>query len=101
MDLPLFTITIPSKTGAYMAVGKPILMAVRGDAADLVKVAKAGICCAPESPKEIAKAALELFAMSEFDRKQMGANGREFYERELSIKVGAERFERLFLASIP
>lgn len=101
MDLPLFTITIPSKTSAYMAVGKPILMAVRGDAADLVKVAKAGICCSPESPKEIAKAALELFAMSEFDRKQMGANGREFYERELSIKVGAERFERLFLASIP
>ncbi len=33
---PLFCITIPSKTQAYLAFGKPILMAVRGDAADLV-----------------------------------------------------------------
>ena len=99
-DDPLFEITIPGKTSAYMAIGKPILMAVRGDAADLVKVAKAGICCTPESPKEIAETALELFAMSEFEKKKMGANGQEFYERELSIKVGAERFERLFLASI-
>ena len=28
----LFEITIPSKTQAYMAAGKPILMAVKGDA---------------------------------------------------------------------
>src|SRR5205823_13152285 len=33
---PLFSITIPSKTQAYMASGKPVLMAVRGDSADLV-----------------------------------------------------------------
>ena len=35
-DDPLFRITIPSKTQAYLAAGKPILMGVRGDAADLV-----------------------------------------------------------------
>lgn len=99
-DDPLFRITIPSKTAAYMAVGKPILMAVRGDAADLVKAAKAGICCVPESPKEIAKAVLELHTIPDSERKQMGANGREFYEREISIKVGAEKFERLFRGSI-
>ena len=99
-DLPLFAFTIPSKTSAYIAVGKPIIMAVRGDAAELVQAARAGICCAPESPQDIARAALELFAMSECDRKQMGANGRDFYESELSIKVGVEKFERLFSASI-
>lgn len=33
---PLFEITVPSKTQAYMAIGKPLLMAVSGDAADLV-----------------------------------------------------------------
>ncbi len=36
-DDPLFSITIPSKTQAYMAAGRPILMAVRGDAAAMVK----------------------------------------------------------------
>src|SRR3546814_18059001 len=33
---PLFAITIPSQTQAYLAVGKPILMAVDGYAADLI-----------------------------------------------------------------
>ena len=32
-DDPLFRITIPSKAQAYLAVGRPILMAVAGDAA--------------------------------------------------------------------
>jgi colanic acid biosynthesis glycosyl transferase WcaI len=40
---PLFAITIPSKTQAYMAMGRPILMAVESDAADLVNRAHAGL----------------------------------------------------------
>ena len=51
---PLFEITIPSKTQAYLAAGKPILMAVGGDAADLVENAQAGVRCAPEDPDAIA-----------------------------------------------
>ncbi len=33
---PLFNITIPSKTQAYMASGKPVLIGVSGDAAELI-----------------------------------------------------------------
>jgi colanic acid biosynthesis glycosyl transferase WcaI len=40
---PLFSITIPSKTQAYMAAGKPILMAVDGDAAELVVRSQCGV----------------------------------------------------------
>ena len=48
-DLPLFRITIPSKTSAYLAAGRPILMAVGGDAADLVRQSGAGrLLCAGE-----------------------------------------------------
>ncbi len=35
-DDPLFRITIPSKTQTYLYMGKPIIMAMPGDAADLV-----------------------------------------------------------------
>src|SRR5262249_34860356 len=35
-DLPFLATTIPGKTQAALASGRPILMAVRGDAADLV-----------------------------------------------------------------
>lgn len=99
-DDPLFEITIPSKTTAYMSVGRPILMAVRGDAADLVKSSNAGICCAPEDPVGIAKAVLNFCAMPTLEREQMGTNGQDFFERELSLKVGTERFERLFHCAI-
>ena len=95
-DKPLFKITIPSKTAAYMAVGKPILMAVSGDAADLVRLANAGICCEPESSAEIANAVFKFYAMTDSQRKEMGLNGQQFYEREISIKAGVERFESLF-----
>ena len=97
---PLFEITIPSKTQAYLQVGSPILMAVRGDAAALVKAANAGICCAPENPEEIAKAVMYFHAMPKMEREQLGDNGREFYQRELSLKVGTERFDRIFLATV-
>jgi glycosyltransferase involved in cell wall biosynthesis len=96
-DNELFRITIPSKTQAYMVAGRPILMAVRGDAADLVKRADAGICCSPEAPEEISEALLALHAMPQADRERLGANGLTFYERELSLSAGVGRFEELFL----
>ena len=95
-DKPLFEITLPSKTQAYMAAGRPILMAVRGDAADLVRTADAGVCCAPENPEELAQAALSFYAMPKSERERMGENGRKFYQRELSLKIGAEKFDQLF-----
>jgi glycosyltransferase involved in cell wall biosynthesis len=95
-DAPLFEITIPSKTAAYMFAGRPVLMAVRGDAADLIRAAQAGVCCEPEAPEALAKTVLEVHAMTHLEREQMGQNGRRYYEREISLRVGAEKFERLF-----
>jgi len=93
---PLFQVTIPSKTQAYMAVGKPLLMAVEGDAAELVQKAEAGLIAIPEDSKSIARAALDLEAMSKKDRQIMASNGKMFYEQYLSLKVGAQSFGILF-----
>ena len=59
-DDPLFRITIPSKTQAYLAAGRPILMAVHGDAADLVRRACSGVVCEPGNPHSIAEAVKKL-----------------------------------------
>ncbi len=93
---PLFTITIPSKIQAYMAVGRPILMAVDGDAADLVKDAGCGVLAESENPEAIADAALTLYAMSSAERDAMARRSREYYQSHLSLKVGAGRFGALF-----
>ncbi len=93
---PLFRITIPSKTQAYMAAGRPLLMAVAGDAAELVQRSGAGVTCPPQDPAALAAAVKDLSERGREELELMGARGRAFYERELSLRVGVERFEEVF-----
>jgi len=93
---PLFEITIPSKIQAYLAIGRPILIGVPGDATDMVQKAGAGIPFIPEDPVSLGKAIEELLALSQADRQQMGDRGRSYYRDFLSIAVGTHRFTRLF-----
>jgi colanic acid biosynthesis glycosyl transferase WcaI len=99
-DDPLFRITIPSKTQAYLATGKPILMGVLGDAADLVTRARSSVVCEPGNPHSIAGAVKELVDTSGERLAEMGRAGRAFYERELSVSVGVDKFDRVFKAAI-
>lgn len=92
-DEPLFAITIPSKTQAYLRAGRPILMGVRGDAADLIEQAGAGIVFPPEDAAGLAAAVRRLASTPVAQREAMGARGRSFYEEELSLDVGAARFD--------
>jgi glycosyltransferase involved in cell wall biosynthesis len=94
---PLFEITIPSKTQAYMAIGKPILMAVGGDAAELVLRAGGGVVAESENAASIADAAAALAEADITERKAMGDRGRKFYFENLALDIGARSFESLFL----
>jgi glycosyltransferase involved in cell wall biosynthesis len=71
-------------------------MAVRGDAADLVKQAGAGFCCPPEDPGAIAECVERLYKMTRKQREILGKNGREFYQKHLSFHNGVDRFETVF-----
>jgi colanic acid biosynthesis glycosyl transferase WcaI len=95
-DDPLFRITIPSKTQAYMAAGRPIVMAVAGDAQRLVEQARCGITCESENPARIADAVETMARMSTAEREMLGDNGRRFYQANFSLMAGASRFEAVF-----
>ncbi len=84
-DDPLFAITIPSKTQAYLLAGKPIIIGVRGDAADLVMNAQAGMAVPPQDAPALVEAITRLAAMSSAEHASMGAAGKVFYQRELSL----------------
>lgn len=92
-DDPLFEITIPSKTQAYLAVGRPILLGVRGDARRMVEEASAGLAFTPEDPVALADAAQELAAMPDAVRAHLGAAGRRFYRERLSFDAGVDAIE--------
>ena len=93
---PLFEITIPSKTQAYMAAGKPVLMAVQGDAAELIREAGCGLVAKSESPRDIAEKAAMLAGLSEVELGQLGKNAIDYYQKELSLSEGVDRFVKVF-----
>jgi len=90
-DEPLFTITLPSKTQAYLYAGRPIIMGVRGNAAELVTQAGAGVCVRPEDPRSIADGVLQLAELSPAARSEMGRRGRRFYDETMSLESGARQ----------
>jgi glycosyltransferase involved in cell wall biosynthesis len=92
-DDPLFAITIPSKTQSYMAAGRPVLMAVSGDAADLIEQSQGGVRCRPEDPAGIAEAALHLHSLSPEELEEMGKRARAFYDENMSFEAGVVRVE--------
>lgn len=89
-DDPLFEITIPSKTQAYLAVGKPILLGVRGDAARMVEEAQAGLTFDPDAPEALAEAIGALMRMSAKDRDRLGKAGADFYRKRLAFDIGVD-----------
>jgi colanic acid biosynthesis glycosyl transferase WcaI len=93
---PLFEVTIPSKTQAFMCVGKPLLMAVNGDAADLVIRARCGITVEPENPQQLADKVDAFAAMPIIELKNMGENASRFYRENLSLQVGVSKFASVF-----
>lgn len=92
----LFSITIPSRTQAYLATGKPIVMAVNGNAAELIKKSDSGVTCKANNPDSLANAIMEITNKTEQERSDMAQNALDFYNSELSVSVGVEKFISVF-----
>ena len=92
----LFKITIPSKTQAYMASGRPLLMAVDGDAAELVTKSGSGVVAYSGDANSISEAAIALFSATDDERRVMSENGLSYYNENLSLQCGVEKFALIF-----
>src|SRR5690606_27241520 len=93
-DDPLFKITIPSKTQSSMALGKPILMAVGGEANDIVESAGAGLTAEPQSVSSI-QSALKVLLNRRDEWPDMGARARVFYEENFSLGVNYKKLDEI------
>jgi glycosyltransferase involved in cell wall biosynthesis len=94
-DLPFFRATIPSKTQVALACARPVLMAVNGDAADIVRKAEAGVTCPAEDESRLADAMAALAEISREDLEAMGQRGRRFYLDEMSLDIGGRHMDGL------
>ncbi len=81
--------TVPTKLQSYMACGRPILGALDGEGADIVRHAGAGLIGPAGDAAELAANALALAGRSAADRAAMGRAGREYFlgyfEREALV----------------
>lgn len=89
---PLLSLTLPGKVQSYMAAGKPIIGAIDGETALVIEAAQCGYCGKAEDGKALAEN-VKLFINSK-DKKDMGANGRVFYEEHFAQEMFKDKLEK-------
>lgn len=77
---PVFALTIPSKIQSYLACAKPVVAALDGEGAAVLRESGAGVVCAAENGAALAEAVLAVHRMSPEERAACGARGRKYYE---------------------
>ncbi len=96
-DVPLFSTFIPSKIFEYLAAGRPVVGALRGEPATILTKAGAEVV-EPGDPKALA-AAVEALAADPARRARMGEEGRRYVEEHFDRRRLADTYRRLIHAT--
>lgn len=91
----LTSMGIPQKVQSYMLAGRPIIAAIDGDAAKLVRDAECGLVCPPADPAALAASVEQMERLSAVERATMGERGRSYYASHLSFEQGVGRVAAL------
>ena len=97
---PIFALTVPGKLQSYMASGKPVIAGLDGEGAALVLEAGGGLACPAKSPEELARKVLEVYRMSQEERKLMGARGRQFCAENFNREKQFKKIEGMMMDSV-
>jgi colanic acid biosynthesis glycosyl transferase WcaI len=87
----LFKTVIPTKLLEYMACERPVIVAVDGQARQIVEEAGAGVFVEPENSKALVKAIVDLSKDPEHGRL-MGASGRQYIVNRFSREKTARDY---------
>ncbi|MGA2202574.1 MAG: glycosyltransferase family 4 protein [Terriglobales bacterium] len=87
----LFKTVIPTKLLEYMACERPVVVAVDGQAREIVEEAGAGIFVEPENSEALVEAILDLAEDPEH-RRRMGASGRQYVVNRFSREKTAQDY---------
>ena len=92
--LDLFKGALPSKMFECLASELPIILAVEGEAEELIKNANAGIVVEPENSKQIAEAVTKLYNDKDL-RIELGSNGRQYVMNNYSRETISRNLEKI------
>jgi glycosyltransferase involved in cell wall biosynthesis len=94
-DKPIFNMTIPGKLQTYLAAARPVVAAVNGEAAEIIRESAAGYISAAGDHVRLAEAVLKLSFLSDKQLHAMGENGRNFSNREFQRSVVLRKLETM------
>ena len=94
--LPLFETVIPSKIFESMAMGRPIILGVEGEAREIVEEGQAGLGIEPENSASLCAAILKL-ARNPALARQLGENGQAYVTAHFDRRILARRFEAVLM----
>jgi glycosyltransferase involved in cell wall biosynthesis len=97
---PIMSQTVPSKTQAYLAAGRPIIACLDGEGARVVLEAGAGVACPAEDGPALAGAVRRLRVLSPEERELMGRRGKAYYERHFEPGAQARRLMQLLSGAV-
>ncbi len=91
---PIFSCTIPSKIQSYLACARPVVAALDGEGARIIRDSGAGFAVAAGDAEALAEKVLQLKAMPESERVHMGNCGRAYFEKHFESEMLVSRLER-------
>jgi glycosyltransferase involved in cell wall biosynthesis len=92
-DVPLFSSFIPSKMFEYLAAGKPVVAALTGEAAQILR--EAGAWVVPPADSGAMAAAVRTLAADPERRQAMGQQGRCYVEKYFDRGTLARLYRKL------
>ncbi|QHK20125.1 glycosyltransferase [Pseudarthrobacter psychrotolerans] len=100
LDRPLFRGTVPSKVGASLAAGVPIITTVLGDVAAMCLEGHFGWVSEPENPQALAAVCRQAVAAGRPEQEAMAESARSYYDAHLSMEAGLKAMHHLLQGEV-
>lgn len=81
----MISYTLPGKVQSYMASAKPIIAAIDGETAEVIRESQCGLVCPAEDYKGLAEIILKFIEDKE-NRQKYGENSNAYYNANFSIE---------------
>ena len=79
-DEPAFALTVPAKIQSYLAASKPIITAINGEVASIIRESGSGISVPAGDVKAMAAAVEKMEALPQSNRDEMGLRGKAYFD---------------------
>jgi glycosyltransferase involved in cell wall biosynthesis len=99
-DSPLSSITMPGKVQSTLALGKPFIAILSGDAREASSQSGSAILATPGDPESIAHGLRMALSMGKENLSDMGLRGVDHYKNRYAVELGVDKIEALLTKAV-